>query len=356
MQINTLIDLGWNHFFQSQLDLSDLETQLPFRVVGVQRNLIQCVGLDRNHQAKVVRISTYYWRNETFEHHPTVGDWLMLDDDFTPIKRLNRKSQIMRKASGKETSIQLIAANLDTLFITSSCNHDFNLNRIERYLAIAAESDVHSVLVLTKKDLCDDSSVYTDQLTKNYPQLSVELVDATETTSLASLKQWAGRGQTVALVGSSGVGKSTLTNGLIGVQEQETAAIREDDSKGRHTTTTRSLHLIPNGGLLLDTPGMRELQVVDVEEGIHSTFNDINELARNCRFKDCSHQNEPGCAVLEGVQSGRLDSRRLVNYRKLMAEQVRNNESVSERRQSDRALGKFYKQAKLSASRFKSRR
>lgn len=355
MQIKTLFDLGWNHFFQSQLDLNELESQLPFRVIGVQRNLIDCIGLDNDNQTQRVQLSTYHWRNDAPENHPTVGDWLMLNSDFQPLKLLERRSQIQRKAAGHQAYIQMIAANLDALFITSSCNDDFNLNRIERYLAIAAETNIHPVLVLTKKDLCMDTSVYLDQLKQNHPLLSVELVNATDPESVAVLRSWIGHGQSVALLGSSGVGKSTLTNVLKGMDDQNTAAIRESDSKGRHTTTSRSLHLLPEGGLLLDTPGMRELQIVDSEEGIHSTYTDIAELTQRCRFGDCSHYNEPGCAVVAEVEAGRLDPRRLHNYQKLLLEQARNNESVAERRQSDRALGKFYKQAKLSAKRFKSR-
>jgi ribosome biogenesis GTPase len=355
MQTNILSDLGWNHFFQSQLDLSALDTQLPFRVISVQRNLIECLGLDSENQTRQVQLSTYHWRNDAPEDHPTVGDWLMLDRKLQPVKLLERKTQIQRRAAGRESYLQLIAANLDTLFITSSCNEEFSLNRIERYLAIAAESHIQCVVVLTKKDLCTDPYVYLDELSKSHPQLPVELVDATDPDSASVLRQWIGKGQTVALVGSSGVGKSTLTNLLTDAQDQATAAIRESDSKGRHTTTSRSLHLLPEGGLLLDTPGMRELQIVDSEEGIHATFQDISELAQRCRFADCSHQNEPGCAVRAAMEAQRLDPRRLENYLKLLAEQERNTASVAERRQSDRALGKFYKQAKLSANRFKSR-
>lgn len=361
MHIKSLLDLGWNHFFQSQLDLDLLNTQLPFRVTSVQRNLIECVGFDGDGQLKTIQLSTYPWRNDSPEAHPTVGDWLMLapvsepQPSFEPQQLLERKTQIQRKAAGKEAYIQMIAANIDTLFITTSCNDDFSLNRIERYLAIAAESSIHCVLVLTKKDLCDDPNIYIDQIVASHPLLPVELVDATCRESVSTLTQWIGQGQTVALVGSSGVGKSTLTNCLKGTLDQATAPIRDSDKKGRHTTTSRSLHSLPSGGLLLDTPGMRELQIVDSEEGIQQTFDDISGFAKQCRFANCQHQGEPGCAVLREIEVGRLDPRRLENYRKLLAEQARNNESIAERRQNDRALGRFYKQAQQSAKRFKSK-
>ncbi|MFY0676030.1 MAG: ribosome small subunit-dependent GTPase A [Neptuniibacter sp.] len=355
MQIHNLHDLGWSHFFQSQLDLDLLTTQLPFRVFSVHRNLIECVGLDTEYQVTQIQLSTYPWRNDLPEDHPTVGDWLMLDHAFEPQQLLERKTRIQRRAAGKDAWVQMIAANIDTLFITTSCNDDFNLNRIERYLAIAAESGIHCVLVLTKVDLCDDASVYTDELSASHPELDVELVDATDAESLSKLEKWIGAGQTVALVGSSGVGKSTITNSLKGSEDQSTAAIRSSDSKGRHTTTSRSLHCLPTGGLLLDTPGMRELQIVDSKEGINTAFDDITELAQGCRFKNCQHNAEPGCAVVAAIKTGNLDQRRLDNYQKLLAEQLRNSATIAERRQADKALGRFYKDALQSAKRFKSR-
>jgi ribosome biogenesis GTPase len=355
MQIQNLINLGWSNFFQSQLDLEALESQLPFRVVSVQRNLIECVGLDSDNQQKQLQLSTYFWRNEPPEAHPATGDWLLVDREFNPIQLLERKSLIKRRGAGRESSVQLIASNIDTVFIVTSCNDEFNINRIERYLTIAAESNIHCVVVLTKIDLCPDISHFTGTLAHEHPDLPVEPVNATDASTLSVLEKWIGHGQTVALLGSSGVGKSTITNSLKGNPDQVTAAIRESDSKGRHTTTSRSLHSLPGGGLLLDTPGMRELQIVDSEDGIKAAFADIDTLAEKCRFKDCQHTGEPGCAVLEAVKAGRLEQRRLDNYHKLMSEQARNSESLAERRSSERALGRFYKSAKKTSQRFKSR-
>ena len=355
MQINNLSDLGWNHFFQSQLDLESLETQLPFRVVSVERNRIECLGLDSGGQQKQLAISTYHWRDEPPEGHPAIGDWLMLSLEHQPINLLERKSLIKRRSAGRESSIQLIASNIDTAFIVTSCNEEFSINRIERYLSIAAESNIHAVVVLTKTDLVSEVACYVTEITRAHANLPVEPVNATDPTSLRVLEKWIDHGQSVALLGSSGVGKSTIINGLKGQQDQATGAIRQSDSRGRHTTTARSLHQLPNGGLLLDNPGMRELQLVDSEDGIKATFSDIDSLAEACRFTDCQHTDEPGCAVTKAVKAGQLDQRRLDNYQKLLTEQARNSESLAERRSNDRALGRFYKSALKTSKRFKSR-
>ncbi len=355
MYFQHLSDLGWNNYFQSQLTFEQLDTQLPFRVISQHRSQVECIGLDKNGQPIDVALGSHFWRNADTYGRPTVGDWLMLDEQLQPQQLLERKSLLKRKSAGQTSTLQLIAANIDTLFIVSSCNEDFSLNRLERYLSIANESAIHCVAVITKADLCSDTSVFVQAIANAHPSLAIETLNATHTDELDSLKQWIGVGQTTALLGSSGVGKSTIINGLTAAGVQKTGAIRESDSKGRHTTTGRSLHRLSGGGLLIDTPGMRELQMVDSEHGIKTTFQEIEILAENCRFKNCSHTTEPGCAVLQAIESDELESRLLDNYHKLLSEQARNNESVAERRSNDRTLGRFYKNAQKTSKKFKSR-
>jgi ribosome biogenesis GTPase len=332
--------LGWSHFFQQQLSLEEWASTVPARVFAVHRNSIDVAS--ENGRETIALPGSWYLRDS--EDQPTVGDWLLLDSSTgQPVKMLERKSLFRRKAAGIESRLQLMAANVDTLFIVTSCNQDFNLSRLERYLALAMESRVEPVLVLTKADLVDDISDYRRKALSLFTDLAVEAVNALDSSSAASLFSWCGSGQTVALVGSSGVGKSTLINTLCGARKQETGKIREKDDKGRHITTSRTLHFLSEGGLLIDSPGLRELQLSDCQVGVSSLFGDIEELAKSCRFNDCLHQQENDCAVKAAVANGDLCPRRLANYQKLMTEQERNAETIADRRRRERDFGKLCK-------------
>ena len=341
MNDNTLelADYGWSSHFQSQLDLTDVETSTPVRVLAVHRGAIEVAGPNFTGG-----LPTSILEDSDDEDRTTVGDWLLLDQrTHRPRRRLERRSLFKRKEPGTGRSIQLIAANVDTLLSVSSCNQDFNLARLERYLALARDAAVQPIVVLTKADLVDDPSSYSAKTARLLPSLLVECLDARSRTDVARLEPWCGRGQTVALLGSSGVGKSTLTNTLADDKVQATRDIREDDAKGRHTTSGRSLHRLSSGGWLLDTPGMRELQLTDSERGLDDVFADIVGLAAACRFNNCGHQSEPGCAVLTAIERGDLDPNRLKRYRKLIAENAKNRASLAERRSRDRAFGKMVK-------------
>jgi ribosome biogenesis GTPase len=273
----------------------------------------------------------------------TVGDWLLLTPEGRFCRLLERLSLFRRKAAGTRVAEQLIAANVDTLFVVSSLNEDFNLSRMERYLSLANEAGAEPVVILSKSDLCEDPQSLRRQVQHLDPLLAVETVNCLDAGVVRKLSPWCVAGSTVALMGSSGVGKSTLVNTLLGEAVQLTGSIREDDSKGRHVTTGRSLHLIPGGGLFLDMPGMRELQLADCDEGVSTTFADIKALSAQCRFADCRHDNEPGCAVQGAISRGELDARRLGSFQKLMREQAFNSATLAEKRARDRQFGKMIK-------------
>ena len=341
-RLSDLADFGWNAFFSSQLESTDLVTTLPVRVAEVHRGRLRVVGpaVDRF-------LPPFHVPNGDDEASATVGDWLLLDaETFRARRLLARKSLFKRRAPGSGRGLQLIAANIDTLFVVSSCNQDFNTARLERYLALAREADVTPVIVLTKADLADMPEEFATAAAGLLPGLLAEVMDARDPDGVACLTGWCTRGQTVAFVGSSGVGKSTLINTLLGSDRIRTQGIREDDDKGRHTTTGRALYRLPAGGWLLDTPGMRELQLTDVRTGLDEVFADIASLAQNCRFVDCGHGTEPGCAVQEAVRSGALDPARLKHWRKLVAEEAHNTESLADRRKRNREFGKMVKRIK----------
>ena len=328
----TLTQLGWRPFFQQQLSLEQWEYPVA-RVIAQHRNRLELLGetgergLDLHADMPEI----------------TVGDWLVLSPKGNFDKLLERQSLFRRKAAGSKVGEQLIAANVDTLFIVTSLNDDFNLNRIERYLSLANEVGAAPVIILSKADLSDDPEKFCRQVRALDSLLMVVTINCLDSDEIHKLSPWCKTGNTVALMGSSGVGKSTLVNTLLGKTVQSTGAIREDDSKGRHITTGRSLIRIPEGGLLMDTPGMRELQLADCDQGVNTTFADITSLAERCRFGNCQHDSEPGCAVQNAIGQGELKARRLSSYQKLMREQAFNSATLAEKRARDKSFGKMIK-------------
>ena len=336
MTLYSLPQLGWRACFARQLTLEDLATAYPARVTAIHRN-----GIDVSSEQGEAQLPS---RGLEDPAGLAVGDWLLVEHSTSRrLRVLARHSLLARMAAGTEPRPQAIAANIDTLFIVLACTEDFSLSRLERYLALAFEAGVTPVVLLTKADLCSDPSSQLQAAQRCAPQAAAIALDATTADCHALLQPWLSAGQTVALVGSSGVGKSTLVNALLDRAAQTTLATRVSDGTGRHTTTARQLFAVPGGAWVIDTPGMRELNIGAAATGVQATFADIAELAAHCRFRDCKHQGDAGCAVAAAVAGQRLDARRLANYLKLQREVAHSTRTTHERHAIERRFGRMHK-------------
>jgi ribosome biogenesis GTPase len=333
-----LTDLGWSEHFARQLSADD-DGLTPARIAEVHRARLNTLTASDPLVLLPTEASGAY----------AVGDWVLCDSEKA-LRRLTPFSDLTRRAAGHTAEAQRIAANIDTLAIVTSCNADFNVARLERYMAMAHSAGCLPLIVLTKADMSTDADDYLRQANAMSPLVSAITLDATETEDAERLMPWCKNGQTLALVGSSGVGKTTLRNTLTG-EIAETQGIREDDARGRHTTTTRSLVATRAGGWLIDTPGMRELQMIGAEDGINTVFEDIETLARACRYRDCAHMTEPGCAVQAAVAAGTLEAARLARWDKLIREDRHNSETVAEARARGKVFGKMVKSAQSKGRR-----
>jgi ribosome biogenesis GTPase len=312
-----LSNLGWNAFFENQLTPSD-RAWTPARVVWQGRGEYQ------------VSSGSAEWRAEptgrlrhlaaSGAELPTVGDWVLVAEKRIH-RVLARRSAFSRKAAGRVSSEQVVAANVDTVLLVTSLNRDFNPRRIERYLALAWESGATPIVVLNKADLCEAPVAYERATSSSAAGVKIVTSSVVRGDGLPELAAIVRDGGTTALLGSSGVGKSSIINALLGEPRQSVQAIRAEDERGRHRTTARQLLPVPGGGVLIDTPGMRELSLWDAQAGLEHAFSDIEDLARQCRFRDCTHQSEPGCAVARAIQEGALEPDRLDSYRRLEREE-----------------------------------
>jgi ribosome biogenesis GTPase / thiamine phosphate phosphatase len=315
--------IGWNNYFEEKFKEFGDKDYYPGRISSEHRNLYKIVT-EKGEMAGDISGKMRYQAEEN-GNYPAVGDWVVIsfingEDKVVIHDILPRKSKFSRKIAGTNTKEQIAAANIDTVFLVNALNNDFNLRKMERYLIVAWESGAVPVIILSKADLCEDVDEKLNAVEKIAVGVSIHVVSSLKREGLSCLDKYFENNQTVVLLGSSGVGKSTLINELLGENLMDTKDTSVFMDKGRHTTTHRQLIVLPEGGVVIDTPGMRELQLWDGNEGISDVFEDIESLSQECFFIDCKHKNEPKCAVKKAMDEGILTQGRFENYIKLQRE------------------------------------
>lgn len=348
-------DLGWDEFFAANQEKLGLDSFEVARIIAQHKGAYKIKNAGGEYLAKVT--GKQMFSAESREDFPAVGDWVVIaeaDKEQAVIKSiLPRKTVMKRKYGdknriGEKSEIQIIAANIDVAFVIESVDRDYNLNRIERYFAIATDGGIKPAVILNKTDLISKEELET-KISEIKNRLADADVIATSTLTnegLAELKKYIVKGQTYCFLGSSGVGKSSLINKLLGEEIIKTKSIGEASGRGRHTTTGREMYFLKSGGIVIDNPGVREVGMTDAGAGVDNLFDEIIELAKDCKFVDCTHLHEPGCKVLEAVEAGQLDHSRYANYISLKKETEHFEMTELEKREKNRQFGKFIKKAK----------
>ena len=346
--MDKLEKLGYGDWFRNQVDVGKITAHVVARVVAVHKD--SCLITKGDGEVFAECSGNMLYLSDSPFDLPTTGDWIyadFYDDDSHAIIHgvLPRRTLLKRKTAGKLVDFQLIAANIDVAFIMQSLDYNFNLRRLERYLAMVYENEITPIILLSKCDLASRDEV--EEIKKNImsiaPHTSVLAFSNLTRENITAIKSSLLPGKTYCLLGSSGVGKTTLLNRIIGSEQFETQIVSKKQSKGRHTTTSRELLQLDNGALLIDTPGMRELGNMSIDAGIDETFSEILELAEYCQFHDCSHSKEKGCAILAAINGGELDEQRYKNYVKMKNESAFHDMSYSEKRKKDKDFGKMVK-------------
>lgn len=346
MDMNHIEKLGFDKWFQDRIETTKLNDLQIARVISVNKNSYVVSNGLTDIYAELT--GKFLFNSDSSLDLPTVGDWVyiqLLDEDTLAIIHdiFPRKSLLKRKTSGKNIEYQLIAANIDSAIVMQSLDSNFNLRRLERYLVMINEGNITPVIFLSKSDLIEADEIESkiNDIYKIIPEIKIAAFSNNSLADIEKIKTHFAPAETYCLLGSSGVGKTTLLNNLIHKELYKTQPIREKDGRGKHTTTRRELIVIDNGSIVIDSPGMRELGIMSMDSGLDDTFNEIAELADKCRFTDCTHTIEKGCAVLKAVELEELTSERYNNYIKIYKESLYHEMSYLEKRQKDKKFGKF---------------
>ncbi|MCW8812795.1 MAG: ribosome small subunit-dependent GTPase A [Chlorobium sp.] len=357
--MNNIEKLGFDNWFKDKVDLSKTDFNIV-RIISVNKNSFVVSNGVKDIYAEVT--GKFLFNSEDSLDLPAVGDWVyaqLFDDDELAIihEILPRKTLLKRKASGKKVEFQLIAANIDTAIIMQSLDSNFNLRRLERYLVMINEGKITPIIFLSKSDLISATEIEQkkNDIRKILPEVAIVAFSNNSTSDIENIKTFFTPFKTYCLLGSSGVGKTTLLNNLINQELYKTQPIREKDGRGKHTTTRRELIILENGTIIIDNPGMRELGVISNESGLGDTFNEIDDLADQCKYKDCTHTVEVGCAVLEAVKKGEITEERYNNYLKILKESKYNEMSYVEKRKKDKKWGKFFRSTMKDVKKIKGR-
>jgi ribosome biogenesis GTPase len=358
--MNNLENLGFDNWVQDKVDLSKTTDFKIVRVISVSKNSFIVSNGIKDIYAELT--GKFLFNTESSLDLPAVGDWVyaqLYDDDSLAIiyDILPRKSLLKRKTPGKKVEHQLIAANIDTGIIMQSLDSNFNLRRLERYLVMINEGKITPAVFLSKSDLIskDEIEQKKKEILKILPDVTIKVMSNNNQSDIDNIKTFFSPYKTYCLLGSSGVGKTTLLNNLIQKELFKTQPIREKDGRGKHTTTKRELIILENGAIIIDNPGMRELGVISDESGLGSTFNEIDELAYKCKYKDCTHTVETGCAVLEAVENGEISEERYNNFIKIYKESLYNELSYLDKREKDKKFGKYVRSVMKDIKKIKGR-
>lgn len=355
-KLDILKDFGYNQYIKNIQKESNHFNHLMARVIAEYRQIYKVVSEDGVYLARIS--GKYIYGAKNSEYYPAVGDWVEITktggenaiiSDILPRRAiLKKKNASMRERFGGKQEAQIIATNIDTVFIIESTDRDFNLNRFERYLVQIVEGGIKPAIILNKTDLISESELISriDQIKKRFKNIDVISTSIITDTGLTELTDYIKRGFTYCFVGSSGVGKSSLINKLLQENKIKTKEVGENTNRGKHTTTNREMYLLRNGGLIIDNPGSREVGLTDSISGVEDLFNEITDLSNRCRYNNCAHIYEPGCAVLQAIKDNKLDKEKYDNYLRLKKETEYYQMNEIEKRDKNRKFGKFIKNAK----------